>query len=92
MKIRATSNGYVMKLSARDTQQWADNPEKRWPCSGLAGLPLMVEVDRNGLCDIRIHGGCSRCEENVDGRELDAIVSDYLPQNLRHLWPVWGGK
>ena len=22
--------------------------------------------------------------------ELDAIVSDHLPRDLRHLWPVWG--
>lgn len=74
--------GYVMWLSARDTYNWANKPDASWPCSTLADEAIRVEVDSNGLCDGKFPDDC-------DGNELDAIVADYLPKRLRHLWPVW---
>jgi hypothetical protein len=80
--------GYIMKLSANDTYLWAHKPGAIWPCSQLSGKRLVVCVDDNGLCDISINGRDSDC----DGNELDAITADHLPEDLRHLWPVWETK
>jgi hypothetical protein len=87
MRIVAGDNGYTMRLSARDTERWARRPGAAWPCSTLAGRRVLVIVDRNGLCDIAIDGG--RGDQECDGTELDAIVGDYLPENLRRYWPTW---
>ena len=76
-------SGYVMRLSAADTSDWASKPSGAWPCSTMACHAIMVCVDDNGLCD---YSG----PDDADGNELDAIVSDYLPTKARHLWPVWG--
>lgn len=80
------SNGYVMKLSANDTYQWAHRVGASWPCSTLSGNRLVVIVDSNGLCDLTVNG---KTDCDLDGNELDAIVSDHLPDNHKHLWPTW---
>ena len=87
MTITRTQSGYVMRLSARDTYAWANRPSASWPCSGLRNHRLMVEVDSNGLYDMTVDGKIP--DGNIDGSEIDACVSDHLPANLRHLWPVW---
>lgn len=74
--------GYVMWLSARDTYDWARKPEAVWPCSTLCDRAVCVQVDDNGLYEL--HGA-----DDIDGGELDAIVSDHLPADCRHLWPTW---
>lgn len=84
MKLTRTNDGYVIKLSARDTYNWAHKPGAAWPCSELADRAICVEVDSNGLCDIPI--GDSGF---IDGNELEAIIADHLPADLRHLWPTW---
>lgn len=78
--------GYAMWLSARDTYDWAHKVGASWPCSTLSGERCMVGVDSNGLYDFTLNGRYGDC----DGTELDAIVSDHLPADCRHLWPVWG--
>ena len=85
LKRNPDKQGYTMWLSARDTDNWAHQPDTSWPCSQCAGHRLRVEVDSNGLCDFTIDGRFG----DMDGTELDAIVADYLPDALRHLWPVW---
>lgn len=80
MKIEGDNNSYILRLSARETTAWASS----WPCSTIAGKPLMVAVDSNGLYDL------NKAVGDPDGHELDAIVSDFLPNEYRHLWPVWG--
>lgn len=75
-----------MTLSAEDTYRWATRAGASWPCSQLRGNRVAVTVDRNGLCDLSFNGR----DADIDGNELDAIVSDHLPADLRHLWPVWG--
>lgn len=85
MRIQRTGSGYVMWLSANDTYRWATRPGRAWPCSQCRGERLRVEVDSNGLCDFAINGR----DGDMDGTELDAIVGDHLPADLRHLWPVW---
>ena len=79
-------NSYVLKLSADNTWQWARRPGESWPCSTLAGKPVAVQVDSNGLCDL---WGKGLDTDDVDGNELDAIVADHLPESHRHLWPTW---
>lgn len=81
--------GYRLWLSANDTYRWAFRPGHRWPCSEAAGNRLFVGVDRNGLCEFALNG---RDDADVDGTELEAIVSDHVPAECRHLWPVWGAK
>lgn len=84
MNCTGNANGYTLILTKRETENWAHRPNESWPCSTIAGKRLMVVVDRNGLVD------CNKAMESVDGHELDAIVSDHLPLEFRHLWPVWG--
>jgi hypothetical protein len=86
VRIHKTAEGYTMQLSARDTYDWAHRSGAAWPCSTLSDHRVMVCVDSNGLCDFTLDG---RTDGDVDGNELDACVSDHLPKDLRHLWPVW---
>ncbi len=79
--------GYIMHLSASDTYAWARKPGAAWPCSECRNNRIMVSVDGNGLCDFTMNGKSA----DMDGTELDAIVSDHLPADCRHLWPVWAG-
>ena len=86
MRIRKDKNGYVLWLPARDTYDWAHRPDASWPCSTLSGNRVMVVVDSNGLCDLTSNGHGA---DDIDGHELEAIVADHLPADLRRLWPVW---
>jgi hypothetical protein len=82
--------GYALTLSEFETFEWAHRAGKLWPCSSLSGFSLTVEVDSNGLCGLTtIDEYDIECELDVDGHELDAIVSDHLPSEYRHLWPCW---
>lgn len=78
--------GYEMWFSARDTEQWANKIGAAWPGSSLAGRRCYVKVDYNGLLDLTINGRYGQdCSEN----ELQAIVHDHLPDDCKHLWPLW---
>ena len=87
MKIKKYGSGYILWLSARDTDNWATRPNNVWPCSALRGKRLMVCVDSNGLYDLTVNGKYS--PGYVDGSEIDAIVSDFQPDDVKHLWPRW---
>lgn len=90
--VNPTSNrvtGYKLWLSARETYSWATRPGDAWPGSALRSNRLFVEVDRNGICEFAVNG---RDDEDVDGNELEAIVTDHLPADCRHLWPVWASQ
>ncbi len=91
-RMSPDQRGYVLKLSARETYDWAHRPDCSWPCSTLSDRRVVVEVDSNGLCDIAIDGKYPDESQDYDGHELDAIVSDHLPQEARHLWPTWEEK
>lgn len=73
--------GYQLWLSRNDTYTWANDPYRSWPGSTLRNERVFVGVDRNGLYDVS--------PEDCDANELEAIVSDYLPKEARHLWPTW---
>jgi len=76
-------NSYLLELTTEETYEWADS----WPCSTVSGKKIGVHVDANGLCDLYVDGEPDDGE--IDGHELDAIVSDFLPEKVRHLWPTW---
>lgn len=71
-----------MQLSGRETYEWSTRPGAAWPCSDLADSALCIEVNSNGLCDMPIGRECS-------SNELESIVSDFLPDDCKHLWPTW---
>jgi hypothetical protein len=93
MRIKTTTTGpkgeikgYTLWLTSQDTSTWATRPGHAWPGSQLRGKRVVVQVDSNGLSDMAVNGKSL----DVDGNELEAIVSDKLPKQYRHLWPVWG--
>lgn len=71
---RLIDNGafYTIKLSARDTHDWAHHPSKGWPCSTLSGRAVWAQFDsRNGdLVD-------TNAPDDVDGVEFSAIFDDF---------------
>ena len=90
MRILTTSlgtkneiRGYTLWLSKNDTENWATRSGNSWPCSTARGKALLIVCDAMGICD------GNKAALQVDGHELDAIVSDHLPKEYRHLWPVW---
>ena len=77
--------GYMMYLSARETGDWARKAGAVWPCSVIKDERLWVAVDDNGLYDYSLNGTMIDLSSN----ELEAIVTDHLPNNCKHLWPCW---
>lgn len=80
-------NHYRLALSKRDTQAWAARPHSRWPNSQFAGRSVTVVVDATGLCEIL----CRRTLVSVADVELRAIISDFQPPIVQHLWPSMKG-
>lgn len=75
--------GYTLWLSARDTAFWS--AFESWPCSKISGHRIRVDVPgSNGLSCFTMDG--KFC--NVPTNELEAIVTDHLPDDCKHLWPV----
>lgn len=89
MKVNISPSGVVLWLSARDTQDWANRPGARWPCSTLAGRRLRAEFDENGLVDLTVNGHTPGERSQIDGVELNAITSDFLRDVLREDHPCW---
>jgi hypothetical protein len=83
MTITRNNSGYSMSLGRSETYRWAHKPRAAWPCSELADRSVYVEVDSNGLCDVRP-------SDISGGAELEAIIADHLPADLRKYWPTWG--
>jgi len=90
MRILTTSlgvnkeiKGYTLWLSKNDTEKWATRSGNSWPCSTTRGKAIVVEVDSNGICE------GNKPALNADSHELEAIVSDHLPEKYKHLWPCW---
>lgn len=88
IKPDTDNKGYQLWLSANDTYNWAHRPNKSWPCSTLSNHRCYIAVDSNGLVDLTVDGQYP-VKIDIDGNELSAIVSDHLPKELRHLWPIW---
>jgi hypothetical protein len=83
------ADSYSLWLSADDTYRWANRAGGWWPCSDISGKRLCVQVDSNGLVGVFVNGSG---DADIDGNELDAIVSDFLPASHRHLWPTWEAR
>ena len=82
-----TVTGYIMYLNDNDTWDWANKIGAAWPGSSLAGERCAVYVDSNGLYDLTVNGR-DVSNGDIDTTELEAIVSDHLPLNMHHLWPI----
>lgn len=78
--------GYTMRLSAAETHAWANRRGHTWHNSRLSGDRLVVYVHSGGRMEFAVHYGR---EDSVSMDEIKAIVSDHLPPDCRHLWPVW---
>ena len=78
--LAGSATRYKIQLSPVETREWAER--SCWSCSVLKYHQFTVEVDANGLLD---YTG----PELDDQAELVAIVTDHLPDNLKHLWPTW---
>lgn len=75
MRIKETSTGTQLWLSANDTYKWANKPSAKWPCSVLSGHRLYAEFDEdNGLIDMTIDGRSRDCPAD----EFNAITQDYI--------------
>jgi len=76
-RIQHNEHGTSLWLSARDTEEWANRPGARWPCSFLAGRRLFAAFDSHGnLVDMSVDGG--RGEQDCPGDEFDAITTDFI--------------
>ncbi len=78
MKLIDHGNAVILKLSARDTQQWASRPNAAWPCSTLAGKRVLAAFDRNGLYELAIDGR----DDDCDAHELSAICADHIKRKI----------
>jgi len=76
---------YHLNLDDNETYTWAHRVNNPWPCSQISGKRLWIAVDLNGLFDITLDGKFV----DIDSTELTAIVSDFLPDDCKHLWPIW---
>lgn len=78
--------GYEMHLTEDETRAWAHRDGNRWPNSMLSGRPITVIVYEHGLTDI---GTTLPDPDDIPSHELEALIADHLPADLRHLWPTW---
>ena len=78
MKMLPTTNGGLwIKLSAKETYDWATLPGNSWPCSKLSGKRLFVQLDANGdLVDLSVNGRSAPAD--LTSAELDAILGDLV--------------
>lgn len=74
-------HGYRMVITEEQRNAWANRPNLRWPNALLRG-PITIEADKKGLIAIEPSAIPSLAE-------LEALVSDHLPPELRHLWPTY---
>lgn len=71
---KCINNGsfYTIKLSARDTYEWANKPGASWPGSSLAGRAVWAQFDRKNGDLVDTNAG-----EDIDGNEFNAIFDDF---------------
>lgn len=78
---RLPDGSLIVKLSARDTYDWAHRPGASWPGSQLADRRVVAEFDSRGdLVDLSIDGG--RGEQDVDETEFTACTSDFIARHF----------
>lgn len=62
-------------MTDKETQGWANDPNKRWPCSFLSGRRLRLSIaPNNDILDFAVNSG--RGSQDCPGDELRAIVAD----------------
>ena len=81
--MRATQNqhGTSIWLSAKNTEDWAERPGARWPCSTLSGHRIFAAFAPNGdLVRVCVDGGRGNQDCSID--EFNAIMSDHLAKRF----------
>lgn len=86
MRVKITPTTVKLWASARDTYDWANRPERRWPCSTLADSRVFAEFDSNGLLDLAIDG---HSDADCDAHELSALCADLLAPKLPETHPAY---
>lgn len=78
---------YRLVLSAAETAQWANSP-RGFVDSKLGGRAVTVRGNRDNRLWSLIEGQDDPNAVGIDiVQELEALVSDFLPADCRHLWP-----
>ena len=85
MRVKIQDDSVAVWFSENDTYTWAHIP-KYWPCSTLSGKRLVVEYDRNGLCDLRVNG---KSDVDVSSDELNALVCHFMRSRLPKYHPCY---
>ena len=85
MKLVQNEYGFNVWLSARDTRDWANRPNERWPCSQLSGHRLFASFDSCGLNDMSVDGR----SKDIDVNEFNACISDHVRSKLSVENPAW---
>lgn len=85
MRVSIGPDSVSIWLSTKDTYDWANRPNNRWPCSELANNRVFVSFDVNGINDLAINGK----EGDVSTDELSACIADYLAKKLPYDHPCF---
>lgn len=85
MRLQQHSGGFTVKISARETTDWARKPGAAWPCSELSGKRLLACFDSNGLNDFALNGRSADCPAD----EFNACLVDHLSGKLSKDNPAW---
>jgi hypothetical protein len=89
MRIDISTYGFRAWISATDTEQWANRPGNRWPCSTLAECRLRVDFDtEEGLTALTVDGRDYPEGGGIDARELHALLTDVIAPHLPSRHPT----
>lgn len=79
MRLKIEGTRKRLWLSARETWDWANRHNLRWPCSTLAGAHLYAEFLEGNLVDYALDGHHSM---ELTAAEFDSITDDALTGRL----------
>lgn len=78
--IIINSQGHkFINATREETYDWAHRPGNSWPCSGLSGSEVRIELDGDGnLVDLFTEASSGE----IQAHELNAFIEDALADNL----------
>lgn len=75
MRTKKTGKQVFLWASRRDTEEWANRPGKKWPCSTLSGNRLYAEFYDGDLVQVLLNGHMGE-HDNLDVHEFNAFIED----------------